>query len=103
MQQQARSAAPARCGRGAWAGGEKSNRGAAQAGDPGSLLAHTRRLIGARKAALRTETVMLLTAAGGRSPVLAFLREAPGERMLAPHNLSAAGQRAAAPHGVPQE
>jgi glycosidase len=65
---------------------------ASQTGDPASLLAHYRKLIQARKAsaALRTGELKLLTSGIRSDPVLAFVREAAGERVLVLHNLAAA-------------
>jgi alpha-amylase len=75
---------------------------AAQNGDPGSLLSHYRRLIRARKssAALREGSLTLLSPEdGGGSPLLAFLREHEGERVLAVHNLGS-GEIVAGPFDV---
>jgi glycosidase len=65
---------------------------AAQSGDPGSLLAHYRRLVHLRASspALRRGTIAVLDSGGGNKQVLAFIREAGGERMLVVHNLGAA-------------
>ncbi len=62
---------------------------AAQSGDPASLLSLYRRLIHARAGspALRRGTTTVLSPGIGRSPVLAFVREAAGARMLVVHNL----------------
>ncbi|MCA1827304.1 MAG: DUF3459 domain-containing protein, partial [Myxococcales bacterium] len=59
---------------------------AAETGDPASLLSHYRKLIHARhsSAALRHGTLTLLQ---GEGPVLAYLRESSGERVLIAHNL----------------
>ena len=65
---------------------------AAQTGDPYSLLSHYRNLIRARKsaAALRQGDLKLLTSGVKSDPVLAFLRESPGEKVLVLHNLGSA-------------
>ena len=62
---------------------------AAQTGDPASLLSHYRKLIRARKSskALREGSLELLTSGVASDPVLAFIRESPGERVLVLHNL----------------
>ena len=62
---------------------------AAEFSDAGSLLARYRALIAARHAskALTAGDLRVLTPAGV-SPVLAFVREAAGERVLVAHNLS---------------
>ena len=64
---------------------------AAQAGDPGSLLSHYRKLIQARKSspALMKGNLELLTSGVKSNPVLAFTRESPGEKVLVLHNLGA--------------
>ncbi|HWN45412.1 MAG TPA: alpha-amylase family glycosyl hydrolase [Thermoanaerobaculia bacterium] len=64
---------------------------AAQTGDPGSLLSLYRKLIRARKssAALRQGELKLLTSGVKSDPVLAFIRESPGEKVLVLHNLGA--------------
>ena len=61
----------------------------AELGDPGSLLSWYRKLIRLRRdsAALRTGTLTLLSPADRRTPLLAFAREAEGERLLVVHNL----------------
>jgi glycosidase len=68
---------------------EGSSNVAAQAGDPGSLLSHYRRLIRARHAseALSRGSLTLLE---GSPMVLAFVRETPRERVLVVHNLGEA-------------
>jgi alpha-amylase len=65
---------------------------AAQAGDPASLLSLYRRLIHLRAGspALRHGATTVLSPGAGSSPVLAFVREADGERVLAVHNLGVA-------------
>ena len=78
----------------------------AQSGDPGSLLAHYRRWIRARKAssALRTGTLEPLPA--GDPALLAYLRRAGGETALVAHNLAAEARRFGplpAPAGLPAE
>lgn len=69
---------------------------AGQTGDPASLLSHYRELIRARQAsaALRTGDLKLLTSGIKSDPVLAFVREASGERVLVVHNLAAAAAAA---------
>ncbi len=64
---------------------------AAQSGDPLSLLAHYRRLVHLRASspALRRGTIAVLEPGAGSRQVLAFVREANGERMLVVHNLGA--------------
>jgi glycosidase len=65
----------------------------AQTGDPGSLLSWYRGLIRARhaSAALREGSLRGLgPAGGGATPLLAFLREAGGEKVLVVHNLGTA-------------
>ncbi len=65
---------------------------AAQSRDPGSLLAHYRRLLHLRASspALRRGTIAVLEQGASNKQVLAFLREEDGERMLVVHNLGAA-------------
>ena len=62
---------------------------AAQAGDPASLLSLYRRLIHLRAGspALRRGAITVLSPGAASSPVLAFVREADGERVLVVHNL----------------
>ena len=62
---------------------------ASQNRDPGSLLAHYRRLVHLRASspALRRGTLAVLDAGAANKQVLAFVREADGERMLVVHNL----------------
>lgn len=62
---------------------------AAQAGDPASLLSLYRRLIHLRAGspALRQGAITVLSPGAASSPVLAFVREADGERVLVVHNL----------------
>lgn len=69
---------------------------AAQSRDPGSLLAHYRRLVHLRASspALRRGTIAVLDPGAGNKQVLAFIREAEGERMLVVHNLGASGASA---------
>lgn len=63
---------------------------AAQTGNPSSLLSRYRVLVHTRNAseALRKGEMQMLTATSGYAPVLAFLRVAPGERVLVAHNLT---------------
>jgi len=65
----------------------------AQSRNPQSLLAHHRRLVHLRASspALRRGTIAMLAPGTGNTQVLAFIREAGGERMLVVHNLGAAG------------
>jgi alpha-amylase len=76
----------------AFAAGRAAANVAAQSGEPASLLSFYRRLIHLRAAspALRRGATRVLSPAAGSSPVLAFVREAGGERVLAVHNLGAA-------------
>jgi len=62
---------------------------AAQAGDPASLLSLYRRLIHLRAGspALRRGAITVLSPGAASSSVLAFVREADGERVLVVHNL----------------
>jgi glycosidase len=62
---------------------------AAQAKSPGSLLSRYRGLIRVRHASpsLRAGAIEVLTPDGGPTPVLAFTRTAPTERILVAHNL----------------
>jgi alpha-amylase len=62
---------------------------AVQTGDPASLLSHYRRLIRVRKAspALQKGTLRLLSPENRATPVLSFLRESEGDRILVVHNL----------------
>ncbi len=57
---------------------------------PESLLSHYRNLIRVRKnsVALRSDDLQLLTPTTGTSPVLAFIRTVPAEKVIAVHNLS---------------
>ena len=63
---------------------------ASQTGDPGSLLSRYRALTRARHAspALRDGVIRMLSSPTAPSPVLAFVRETAGERVLVAHNLS---------------
>jgi glycosidase len=72
------------------AGREQANV-AAQSDDPSSLLAHYRKLIRLRASlpALRRGKLTVLSAGAANPQVLAFIREADGERMLVVHNLGA--------------
>jgi hypothetical protein len=82
-------------------GGEKATF-AAETGDPESLLSAYRFLIRARhnSEALRKGNLTVLTKAGEATPVLAFLREAEGEKILVLHNLGDAPVEAG-PYNVP--
>jgi alpha-amylase len=73
-----------------FAPGREAANVASQAGDPGSLLSHYRGLIRLRHAspALRTGTLTLLSPGDRSTPVLAFLRETPKERVLVIHNVT---------------
>lgn len=79
-----------------FAPGRETANVAAQTGDPGSLLSHYRRLIRLRHAspALRKGRLALLSPGDRSTPVLAFLRETKGERLLVIHNVSAAAVEA---------
>jgi glycosidase len=88
-----------------FAPGKESENVAAETGDPNSLLNAYRRLIKLRhsSAALKAGDFKLLTPAPGdnaSAPVLAFLRQAPKERVLVVHNLSA-GEVTAGPFQLP--
>ncbi|HWM92049.1 MAG TPA: alpha-amylase family glycosyl hydrolase [Thermoanaerobaculia bacterium] len=74
-----------------FAPGQETANVAAQTGDPNSLLSHYRKLIQARKSstALRQGDLKLLTSGIESNPVLAFIREHQGERVLVVHNLGA--------------
>jgi hypothetical protein len=69
-------------------GGEKAT-WTAETSDPDSLLSAYRFLIRARhnSEALRKGNLTVLTRAGDTTPVLAFLRETEGEKVLVLHNL----------------
>jgi len=73
-----------------FAPGKEKDNVADQRRDPASLLSWYRRLIRTRKGseALRTGSLTLLTPSNKSAPVLAFVREAGGERVLVAHNLS---------------
>jgi alpha-amylase len=72
-----------------FAPGREAANVAAETADPGSLLAHYRRWIRLRHSspALEKGTVTVLSPTRSGSPVLAFLREGGGERLLVLHNL----------------
>jgi glycosidase len=74
----------------AFSPGKETDNVAAQTSDPDSLLSHYRRLIRARKSspALKNGSLTLLSPLNRPTPVLAFLRETRGERVLVVHNLS---------------
>ncbi|HEX6899282.1 MAG TPA: alpha-amylase family glycosyl hydrolase [Thermoanaerobaculia bacterium] len=73
-----------------FAPGQETANVAAQTGDAGSLLSHYRRLIRARKSspALLKGDLKLLSPGNRSTPVLAFLRETAGERVLVVHNVT---------------
>jgi alpha-amylase len=75
-----------------FAPGRETANVAAESGDADSLLSHYRSLIRLRHAspALRKGTLKLLSPGDRGTPVLAFLRETKGERLLVLHNVSAA-------------
>lgn len=75
-----------------FAPGKETANVAAETGDPDSLLSHYRSLIRLRRGspALRKGTLKLLSPGDRGTPVLAFLREVKGERLLVVHNVSAA-------------
>src|SRR5262249_49784209 len=77
---------------------------AAEQHDPLSLLTWYRLLIHVRhaSAALRTGALRLLSPADRSTPVLAFVRETPGERILVVHNLGTADADAG-PYVLPGE
>jgi glycosidase len=85
-----------------FAPGKESENVAAETGDPASLLNAYRRLIKLRhgSAALKTGDLKLLTPGDTTVPVLAFLRQAPKERLLVVHNLSG-GEVTAGPFRLP--
>jgi glycosidase len=74
-----------------FAAGWQQRNVAAQLGDPGSLLQRYRRLLQLRKAspALRLGTLKPLPRSDAAPAVVAYLREAAGERVLVVHNLGA--------------
>jgi glycosidase len=86
----------------AFAPGQETDNVAAQTRDPASLLSWYRRLIRSRKnsEALRAGSLTLLTLVNKSAPVLAFVREANGERVLVAHNLSG-GEAEAGPFELP--
>lgn len=86
----------------AFAPGREEDNVAEQTGDPASLLSWYRRLIRARKGseALRTGSTALLTPSNKSAPVLVYLRETGGERVLVAHNLSG-GEAEAGPFDLP--
>jgi glycosidase len=87
----------------AFAPGKETDNVAAQTNDPASLLSWYRRLIRARKGseALRAGSLTLLSPSNKSAPVLAFVRESAGERVLVAHNLSGA-EAEAGPFDLPQ-
>jgi alpha-amylase len=74
-----------------FAPGKETANVAAETSDPGSLLSCYRFLIRARhnSAALEKGDLKLLSPAEGATPVLAYLRQHGGERVLVVHNLGA--------------
>lgn len=86
----------------AFAPGQAEDNVAAQSGDPASLLSWYRRLIRARQGseALRAGSLTLLTPSNKSAPVLVFVRETAGERVLVAHNLSGA-EAEAGPFDLP--
>jgi alpha-amylase len=84
-----------------FAPGQDTANVAAQTGEEGSLLSHYRRWIRARKssAALRQGDLTLLSPGNRSTPVLAFLRQTAGERVLVVHNVTGA-EAAAGPYAV---
>jgi alpha-amylase len=74
----------------------------AEQSDPGSLLSWYRRLLRVRhgSAALRSGSLTLLSPADRRTPLLAFVRAAGGERVLVVHNLGTE-EIEAGPYAVP--
>ena len=72
---------------------------AAQTGDPDSLLSHYRKLIRLRQssAALSKGTLTLLSPGNQSTPVLAFVREAEGEKVLVVHNVTDRARRRRGP------
>ena len=85
-----------------FAPGRDTGNVADQRHDRGSLLSWYRKLIHARRGsrALREGTLVRLSPADRSTPVLAFLREAGGERVLVVHNLSTA-EADAGPYDLP--
>ena len=85
-----------------FAPGKETANVAAEAGDPGSLLSHYRRLIQLRhtSAALKKGDLKLLTPGDRSAPVLAFLRQSGKDRVLVVHNLTA-GEVQAGPFKIP--
>jgi hypothetical protein len=81
--------------------GEKAT-AAAETSDPDSLLSYYRFLIRARhnSEALRKGNLTLLTQPAETTPILAFLRETAGEKVLVVHNLGDAAVEAG-PYAVP--
>src|SRR6185436_5304649 len=79
-----------------FAPGKETANVADQSKNRASLLSWYRRLIRARKGseALRTGSLTLLTPVNTSAPVLAFVRETSGERVLVAHNLSGAAVNA---------
>lgn len=78
----------------AFAPGHESANVAAQSQDPASLLSRYRNLLRARKSSAALTRGGLTALTSGPSPVLAFLRTAPGETVLVVHNLSASSASA---------
>jgi glycosidase len=85
-----------------FAPGKETENVAGQTNDPNSLLSWYRRLIRVRKSseALRTGSITLLNPSNKSAPILAFVRESNGERVLVAHNLSAS-EAEAGPFDLP--
>jgi alpha-amylase len=75
-----------------FAPGRETANVAAETGDPSSLLSHYRRLIRLRHSspALMKGTLTILSPTRSSTPILAFLRETGGERVLVLHNVGTA-------------
>lgn len=73
-----------------FAPGKETENVAVQTGDPDSLLSHYRKLIRLRQSspALSKGTLTLLSPGNKSTPVVAFLREAEGEKVLVVHNVT---------------
>jgi glycosidase len=87
-----------------FAPGKEKENVAAEQNDPASLLSWYRQLIHTRhtSAALRTGGLRPLSPADRSTPVLAFVRETPEERVLVVHNLGVADAEAG-PFALPGE
>ncbi len=73
-----------------FAPGKERENVAAQTGDPDSLLSYYRKLIRLRQSspALSKGTLTLLSPGNRSTPVVAFMREAEGEKVLVVHNVT---------------